>query len=116
MAAVQRWLPAAVGRDRAGRPRVKNSDPYAARVEILADDGLTEVTARGSRERQLAGRHRSVWGQVLRGELPPSTLAEFRGETIGGHELVSDVDRLTTLLKGGALDRLRDLYVSPETR
>ena len=95
---------------------MKNSDRYAARVEILTDDGLIEATARGSQERQLAGRHRSVWGQVLRGELPPATLAEFRGETVGGHELVSDVDRLTTLLKGGALDRLRDLYVSPETR
>jgi hypothetical protein len=114
--AVQRWLPATVDRDRAGHLRVRKSDRYAARVEILTDDGLLEVTAHGSRERELAGRHRSVWGRVLRSELPPTALVEFRGKTIGGHELVSDLDRLTTLLKGGALDRLRDLYVSPETR
>ena len=85
-------------------------------MEVLTDAGLLDVTAHGSHERQLAGRHRSVWGRVLRGELPATALAEFRGKTVGGHELVSDPDRLTTLLKGGALDRLRGLYVSPETR
>lgn len=116
VATIRRWLPATLRRDRAGRLRVKTSDRYAARVEILTDDGVVEVTARSSRERQLAGRHRSVRGRVLRGELPPTALAEFRGKTVGGHELLSDPDRLTTLLKGGALDRLRDLYVSPETR
>ena len=116
VAAIQRWLPGVLWRDRAGRLRLKASDRYAARMEVLTDAGLLDVTAHGSHERQLAGRHRSVWGRVLRGELPATALAEFRGKTVGGHELVSDPDRLTTLLKGGALDRLRGLYVSPETR
>jgi len=116
MAGIRRWVPAALGRNRRGRLRVRTSDRYAARVEILTDDGLLDVTAHGSRERELAGRHRSVWGRVLRGDLLPTALTEFRGKTVGGHELVSDPDRLTTLLKGGALEALRDVYVSPETR
>ena len=116
LAAIRRWVPAALGRDRAGRLRVKASDRYAARVEILTDDGLLDVTAHGSWERELAGRHRSISGRVLSGELPSTALREFRGKTVGGHELVSDPDRLATLLKGGALDRLREVYVSPVTR
>ena len=116
MTAIRRWVPSALGRDRRGRLRVRTSDRYVARVEVLTDDGLLDVTAHGSRERELAGRHRAVWGRVLRGELPPTALAEFHGKTVGGHELVSDPDRLATLLKGGALDRLHEVYVSPETR
>ena len=139
VATIRRWLPATLRRDRAGRLRVKTSDRYAARVEILTDDGVVEVTARSSRERQLAGRRLggSRQDRGRRVDIPivlkrlrdlyvspetrywvnqPTALAEFRGKTVGGHELLSDPDRLTTLLKGGALDRLRDLYVSPETR
>jgi hypothetical protein len=113
---IQRLLPAALFRDARGHLRVKAGDPYSAPVEIVTNVGALVVNARGSRQRALAGRHRSVWRAVLRGDRPASKLAEFRGKTVGGHELISDPARLVTLAKGGALDHLDILYVSPETR
>jgi hypothetical protein len=53
---------------------------------------------------------------VLRRDLPASALEEFRGKTVGGHVLISDPDLLFTLAKGGELEQLDALYVSPETR
>ena len=113
---IRRLLPAALIKRSGGRIRVKGGDPYSARVEIITDQGPLVVTARGSRKRELAGRHRSVLIRVLRGELPPSALEEFRDKTVGGHELISDADRLFTLAAGGELDQLDALYISPETR
>jgi hypothetical protein len=114
---IRRLLPGALARRRrGGHVRVKASDRYSERVEILVDLGPLVVTAHGSRERELAGRHRSVYFKVLRRELPASALEEFRGETVGGHKLLSDPDRLFTLATGGELDQLDALYVSPETR
>jgi hypothetical protein len=52
---------------------------------------------------------------VLRGERPASDLDEFRSKTVGGHELISDRERLMTLAKGGVLNQLDTLYTSPET-
>jgi hypothetical protein len=109
-------LPAALLQDRpGGRIRVKAGDPYSASVEIVTELGAVVVKARGSRERELAGRHRSLWLRVLRGELPPNALEEFRGAKVGGRELLSDPDRLFTLAEGGGLEQLDALYVSPET-
>ena len=114
---IQRLLPAALLQDRpGGRIRVKAGDPYSARVEIITDLGPLEVTAHGSRERELAGRHRAVVMRVLRGQEPASALDQFRGKTVGGHELISDPDRLFTLAERTDLDQLDALYVSPETR
>jgi hypothetical protein len=112
---IEKRLPAAVYRDAKGRIRVKAGDPYSEWVEIMTDLGPLNAKARGSRQRELAGRHRAVWMKVLRRDLPPSALEEFRGKTVGGHELLSDSDRLFTLAKGGELDQLDVLYVSPET-
>jgi hypothetical protein len=97
-----------------GRIRVKPSDPYSERVEIISENGAVEVTAHGSRQRQLAGRHRAIVDKVLRGELSPRALREFRGVRVGGHELISDYDRLLELGQG-MLDQLGPLYVAPET-
>lgn len=112
---IRRLLPAALLQHRpGGRIRVKAGDPYSALVKIITDMGAVVVSARGSRERELAGRHRSVLGRVLQGELPPSALEEFRGVKVGGRELVSDYDQLRSLGEG-ILDQLDALYVAPET-
>lgn len=117
VATIRKLLPAALRKSSPGeRIRVKAGDPYAARVEILQKDiGATVVTARGSRQRDLAGHHRAVWLKVLRGLEPPSSLHQFRGLKVGGHELLSYFDQLSVLAHGGALDSLESLYVSPET-
>jgi hypothetical protein len=114
---IKRELPEALLPSRPGeRLRVRATDPYSAVVGILTDSGVTEVWAHGSYERELAGRHRAVWMKVLRGDLPPSALEEFRGKKVGGHELLSDPDRLFELLKAGELNQLDAVYVSPETQ
>jgi hypothetical protein len=110
-------LPSALIQDRPGRPiRVKASDRYFARVEIVTDLGPLVATARGSRQRDLAGRHRAIVIGVLRGKKPASALEEFRGKTVGGHELISDFNLLSALAQAGVLDQLDSLYVIPETR
>jgi hypothetical protein len=69
---IRRLLPAALLQGRpGGRIRVKAGDPYSARVQIITDLGPLEVNARGSRERELAARHRSAVIGVLRGDEPP---------------------------------------------
>jgi hypothetical protein len=111
---IKKLLPKAITQDRPGaRIRVKPRDPYSERVEIISANGAVDVTARGSRQRQLAGRHRATVFKVLRKELPPNALEEFRGVKVGGRELVSDYDQLRSLGEG-ILDQLGALYVAPE--
>lgn len=112
---IKRLLPLALLPSRSGtRIRVKVSDPYRARVQILAASGATDVTARGSRERDRAARHRSVANRVLQGKLPASALDEFRGKKVGGIELVSDYEELSRLAQAGVLAQLDTFYVPPE--
>lgn len=114
---IRRYLPAALMQTGpGGRIRVKAGDPYSARVEIITDSGRLDTNGRGSRQRRLAARHRAVALKVLQRELPPNTLEQFRGMRVGGHELISDGDRLFTLAAAGVLGQLDVLYVSPETR
>jgi hypothetical protein len=110
-------VPSAIGRDgNAGRFKVKPSDRYSARVEILAKEvGPKVVTARGSRQRNLAGQHRALYNRVLKGVEPPSALAQFHGKKVGGYELVSDFDELSIFAQAGFLSQLDSLYASPET-
>jgi hypothetical protein len=108
-----RWIPGAIEKDRStGRLRVKATDRYSERVEIVTDSGALVVTARGSRQRQLAGQHRATYRAVFDREKPPSALEPFRGKKVGGHELLSDYERLKMLAKAGVLGQLDTLYVS----
>lgn len=113
---VRRLLPAALLRGRPGtRIHVKAGDSYSARVEIITDLGPLVVNARGSRERELAGRHRTAFIQVLRRQEPASILDQFLGKTVGGRELISVFDRHSAFVQAGVLEQLDSLYVSPET-
>jgi hypothetical protein len=114
---IKKLLPAAIIQDRSGRAiRVKAGDPYSAPVEITTNLGVIVVSARGSRERKLAGRHHAVIIKVLKGELPGSALQDFLDKKVGGQILLSNSDRLFELLKGGELSQLDAVYVGPETR
>jgi hypothetical protein len=115
--AIRALVPKAITQDRpGGRIRVKPTDRYSARVEILAKEvGPKVVTARGSRQRNLAGQHRGLYNRVLKGVEPPSALAQFRGKKVGGYELVSDFDELSIFAQAGFLSQLDSLYASPET-
>jgi hypothetical protein len=113
---IRKLLPAALIQDSGRRIRVKASDPYSAKVEIMTDSVALEVVkARGSRERERAGRHRVTVMRVLRGELPPSALEEFRGKTVGGKHLVVDFEQVSNFGQAGLVDQLDNLYVAPAT-
>jgi hypothetical protein len=114
--AIRAMLPKAITQDRpGGRIRVKASDRYSAKVQVLTNEGALSRTARGSRQRELAGRHRATVIRVLRGKEPPSALEQFRGKKVGGHELISDFALLSSFAQAGIIGQLDTLYVSPDT-
>ena len=94
---------------------MRASDRYSARVEIITNSGRLVTTARGSRERDLAGVHRATAFRVLDGKVPVAALEQFRGKTVGGHELVADFESLSLLGQAGVLQQLDTLYASPDT-
>jgi hypothetical protein len=113
--AMRRLVPDTLVQDRPGtRIRVKPTDRYSAEVQVLTPEGALNVTARGSRQRELAGRHRAVVLRVLQGKEPPEALEPFRGNRIGGHELISDYEVLASFAHAGDVGQLEALYVTPD--
>jgi hypothetical protein len=113
--AIRTLVPAAIVQDRpGGRIRVTTSDRYSAIVQVLTNGGSMSVTARGSRQRELAGRHRAAVLRVLQGREPQSALEQYRGKKVGGHELISDYELLSSLAQAGVVGQLDSLYVSPD--
>jgi hypothetical protein len=113
--AIRVLVPKAITRDRpGGRLRVTASDRYSAKVQILTNEGSLTTTARGSRQRELAGQHRATFMRVLRGLEPKSALERYRDKKVGGHELVSDYAQLALLANAGVVGHLEPLYVSPD--
>jgi hypothetical protein len=114
--AIRAMLPKAITQDRpGGRIRVKASDRYSAKVQVLTKEGALSLTARGSRQRELAGQHRATFMRVLQGKETPSALEHYRGKKIGGHELISDHELLSSFAEAGEVGQLESLYVSPDT-
>ena len=112
---MRKLTPDALIQDRpGGRIRVKFSDRYSARVQLLTSEGSLTVTARGSRQRELAGQHRATVIRVLRGTDPAVALEQFRGKKVGGYELISDYELLSSFAQAGVVGQLDSLYVSPE--
>jgi hypothetical protein len=112
--AMRKSVPGAFVSDRHRHVRIKPSDRYSAKVQILTHEGAIATTARGSRQRELAGQHRATFMRVLRGLEPKSALERYRGRKVGGHELVSDYAELVTLAKAGVVGHLEPLYVGPD--
>jgi hypothetical protein len=117
LAFVRRRFPKALFPSRSvERLRVRPADPYPALVEILSESGeALVVTANGSVERELAGRHRAAWLSVLDNRAQASILRQFRGETVGGVKLLWNRETLFDLARGGVVDELDALYISPES-
>jgi hypothetical protein len=114
VASIKRLFPGALLLSQLGKPiRVKASDSYSHLVEILADEGPVQVIAHGSHERELAGRHRAAYLSVLANRKPGSILRQFRNKTVGGVRLLADPGRLFKLARGGEIDDIDALYVSP---
>jgi hypothetical protein len=107
-------VPAAFLPNRRGRVRIKASDRYSAKVQIVTREGAVVTTAHGSRERDLAGQHRATVFRVLAGLQPPSGLRKYRGKKVGDHRLLSDYKQLLSLANADVIGHLEGLYVSPD--
>jgi hypothetical protein len=112
---IRKRLPGVLIQDRpGGRIRVKATDRYSAKVQVLTNQGALSVTARGSRQRELAGRHRATVLRVLQRKEPQSALEQYRGKKVGGHELISDYALLSSFAQADVVGQLDSLYVSPD--
>jgi len=113
---IKRRLPKAIFTTTSNeRLRVRPTDPYSHLVEILGESGEPRiVTAYGSAERKLAGRHRAAWLMVLANREMGSVLRQFRNQRVGGVRLLADAEILFASARSGAIDDLDALYVSPE--
>ncbi len=113
---MKKRMPEALSQNRrGGRIHIKARDSYPAKVQILTHEGAITAVARGSHQRELAGRHRATAFLVLARKRPASALNEYHGKKVGGYELISDYRELSVLARAGVLGQLDTLYVSPDT-
>ena len=74
--------------------------------------GNVPETVRGSKQASQLGRYTSVVGKYLRtGDI--ESLAEFEGQSIAGHVLITDPEILSSLAQAGALT-LDEIYAVSE--
>lgn len=111
--AVRRWAAPAVKRLPNGRYRVTRSDRLYRRLRVISSEGPVWVDSWSSREAQLASAHaNAVRAYGVRTDA--DSLAPFRGRTVGGVELETDVLALGALASAGELDAF-DLYSEAAT-
>jgi lambda repressor-like predicted transcriptional regulator len=95
------------------RARPSKTDRRRRDMLIPTALGTSPVTVRGSKQASLLGRYMSAVGKYLRtGEV--GALAEFQGQSIGGHALITDPDTLSVVAQAGALT-LDEIYAPPES-
>ncbi|MST32637.1 hypothetical protein GHK86_07875 [Acidimicrobiaceae bacterium USS-CC1] len=83
---------------------MRAGDREAMVMRVLGPGGDEVVVVRGSRQRQLVAQHRAAVEGVLAGRVDPVRLERFRGKTVGGVELETDVDRLAVLFELGRMN------------
>jgi len=108
-----RHVGSAVHRSGPGKPwKASKSDSLSARMRILTPKGPVFDVVRGSRERTRLARYEIALRKFRAGEDgAEKELAAFRGLTVGGHVLVTDVNLLIQLEEAGQLD-FDSLYYS----
>jgi hypothetical protein len=94
-----------------GRGKPTKVDRRRREMLVPTTLGNSPVTVRGSKQASQLGRYMSAVGKYLRtGNV--DALAEFQGESIGGHSLITDRDTLSVLAQAGALT-LDEIYALP---
>jgi hypothetical protein len=79
-------------------------------MNIITRFGPTVEIVRSWRERELLGRYNQALRMFRAGEDgAAAALRVFRGKTVAGHELITDIDLLIQLEEAGRLD-FDDLY------
>jgi hypothetical protein len=106
-ATVRRYVGSELSRD--GRLwQASRADRLYRRMAVLSDQGRVDVDVRGSRAASLIGRHFNAISRYL-ATGDGSMLAPFRGQRVGGVELVSDPNRIEQLAARRELD-IDDIY------
>jgi len=108
-----RQVGSAVYRSGPGKPwKARKSDTLKARMRILTEKGPVYDEVRGSRERTRNARYEIAVRAFRAGEDGAAKeLEKFKGLTVGGHILVTDLDQLIQLEEAGKLD-FDNLYYS----
>lgn len=95
-----------------GRGKATKADRRRRDMLIPTTVGNAPVTVRGSKQASQLGRYMSAVSKYLRtGDV--DSLAEFEGQSIAGHALITDADMLSSLAQAGALT-LDEIYAVPE--
>lgn len=95
-----------------GRGKATKADRRRRDMLIPTTIGNAPVTVRGSKQASQLGRYMSAVSKYLRkGDV--DGLAEFEGQSIAGHVLITDPDILSSLAQAGALT-LDEIYAVPE--
>jgi hypothetical protein len=95
-----------------GRGKPTKADRRSREMLVPTTLGNSPVTVRGSKQASQLGRYMSAVSKYLRtGDV--DGLAEFEGQSIAGHALITDADLLSSLAQAGALT-LDEIYAVPE--
>ncbi len=91
----------------------RGEKPQTRRMLVPTTAGQVPVSIRGSKEASRVGRYMAAVGKYLRtGDTEP--LAEFAGQSIAGHSLITDPDTLNSLAEAGTL-QLDSIYALSES-
>jgi hypothetical protein len=94
------------------RGRTTKADWKKRDMLVPTPRGNAPVTVRGSQQASQLGKYMSAVGKYLRtGDV--EGLAPFEGKSIGGYDLITDPDLLSSLAQAGALT-LDEIYATPE--
>lgn len=112
-----RYAGSAVYRSGPGKPwKATKSDRLSAKMTILTRQGPIFDVVRSSKERTRLALYDNAVRKFRAGEDGAAKeLASFEGETVAGHELITDPDVLIQLEEAGQLD-FDALYYSAGAR
>jgi hypothetical protein len=89
-----------------GKPwKARSEDQLSFSMTVLTSRGPAEVIVRNSRQRKLLHRYEFALRMFRAGEDgAEAALKEFKGKTVGGHKLITDINLLIQLEEAGQLD------------
>jgi hypothetical protein len=110
---VRKYLGAELKRSRvAGRTVPTTGDRRVRQMYVLTSEGNISEAIRGSEKASQLGKYMAAVGRFLRtGDA--DGLAEFEGQSIAGHRLITDPDQLVTLAESGSV-QIESIYALPE--
>ncbi len=113
-ATVRRYLGNQFRQDAPGKPwKATKSDRLTNYMSVLTPFGRKTVRVRGSRERQRLARYEAALRNWRKGERgAEAELAAFKGQTVGGEPLITDVNLLSVLEDAELLGGFEELYAS----